>query len=45
MPKAIEFQKEILARPEGEIRVKDTGRMSSRIWTDNAAKIFFWKSI
>ena len=37
----IEFQKKILARPEGEIRVRRTDSTSSRISTDNAAQNLF----
>ena len=43
--RAIEFQKEILARPEGKIRVRRTGSTLSRISTDNAAKNFFWEGV
>jgi|LGVE01.1.fsa_nt_gb hypothetical protein len=40
---AIEFQKKIFARPEGEIRVRRTDSTSSRILTDNADQNLFLK--
>lgn len=37
----MDFKKKILARPEGEIQGKHTGRMLSRISTDNAVQNLF----
>ncbi len=41
--KPIEFQKKILARPEGEIRARRTDSTSSRISIDNATQNLFLK--